>query len=103
MTKLIFRWGREVKEATLKEGQRVLAGGYLLGYDEIGFGECGGSCVCSTCHVRVREVQGGQFAPAKREETELLDTVPVVHADSRLACQLHVTKDMQLIDVEWVG
>ncbi len=96
---MIFRWGREVKETTLKPGQRVLAAGYMLGYDEIGFGECGGSCICSTCHVKLLQ---GDFPAPGPAEIDRLDTVPVIHANSRLACQLVVT-DQPVIDVEWMG
>lgn len=98
-TRVVFRRGDAVKEAFLKPGQRVLAAGYMLGYDETGFGECGGSCICSTCHVRL--VQGA-FPPPKPGEVALLDTVPVVYANSRLACQL-LLAGQPLVEVEWVG
>ena len=98
-TRVVFRWGKEVKEAVLQPGQRVLSAGYMLGYDEIGFGECGGSCICSTCHVRLLQ---GVFSSPEAGEVALLDTVPVTHADSRLACQL-VVSDQPLVEVEWVG
>ena len=54
---------------------------------------CGGMALCATCHVQV--VEGPeQYFQATDVELDLLDTLPDAGPDSRLACQLRVTEDM---------
>src|ERR1700760_1757856 len=56
--------------------------------------ECGGACDCATCHVYIddawREKVGG---PSAMEE-EMLDFGSDVKANSRLACQIKVTDEL---------
>ena len=87
MSKLIIKTDAGEKETTLEKGERVLSAAYRLGLDEQGFGECGGNCVCSTCHVFVKK--GAEHFPGTSEpEEDLLDTVFNYQSNSRLACQL---------------
>ena len=54
---------------------------------------CGGMALCATCHVQV--VEGPeQYFHATDVELDLLDTLPDAGNDSRLACQLRITNDM---------
>lgn len=54
---------------------------------------CGGNCVCSTCHVVVE--QGFERLGEKSDdEQEMLDEVADLQATSRLSCQCVVTDDM---------
>lgn len=50
-----------------------------------GWGNCGGSMVCSTCHVYVKK---GNFEAPTDDEQEVLDFVEGVQPTSRLSCQL---------------
>ncbi len=56
--------------------------------------ECGGACACATCHVYVdaawRDKAG---APAEMEE-DMLDFAFDVREESRLSCQIKVTKEL---------
>ena len=100
MVKVIFKTPDGDKDVELQPGERVLKGAYRLGLDEQGFGECGGNCVCSTCHVYVLE--GAQHFPApKPEEEDMLDTVFTVKPNSRLACQLVLSSEHEQVVVEW--
>lgn len=92
MTKLIVKTSEGEKETTLDKGERVLSAAYRLGLDEQGFGECGGNCVCSTCHVFV-EKGADRFPETSEPEEDLLDTVFTYQANSRLACQLILQDD----------
>lgn len=97
----VVMWARGVRhEVELKEGQRLLAAGYMLGLDDMGFGDCGGNCNCGTCHVRVKT---GIFPDMDREERFMLDTLPQAFADSRLACQLLAVPEAGPVEVEWMG
>lgn len=58
-------------------------------------GECGGNCVCATCHVYVDDAWLAKLPSPHDEETVMLD---LTHAQrthgSRLACQIVVTGEL---------
>ncbi|HEY4323280.1 MAG TPA: 2Fe-2S iron-sulfur cluster-binding protein [Mucilaginibacter sp.] len=54
---------------------------------------CGGMALCATCHVQVVEGPEQYFHPSDAE-LDLLDTLPDAGFDSRLACQLRISEDM---------
>ena len=57
---------------------------------------CGGCGSCATCHVIVW--RGGDLLSAPEEdETERLDSVPLITGRSRLGCQAVVTGDGDLV------
>lgn len=98
MTQVVFIVDGQERETELAAGERLLKAVYRLGLDEKwGMGECGGNCVCSTCHVYVQE---GDFTPASEEEEQILDSVFTAMPNSRLACQLQVSADHERIVVE---
>lgn len=98
MTQVVFIVDGEERATELGAGDRLLKAIYRLGLDEKwGMGECGGNCVCSTCHVYVKE---GNFTPASEEEEQVLDTVFTATGESRLACQLQVTAAHERVVVE---
>jgi 2Fe-2S ferredoxin len=54
--------------------------------------ECGGSCMCATCHVYLAEAEQVVIPPMADDEDEMLDFVAEPRqATSRLSCQLIVT------------
>lgn len=54
---------------------------------------CGGMALCATCHVQVLE--GYDDLPsAGNDEMDMLDTLPDAGFDSRLACQLRISEEM---------
>jgi 2Fe-2S ferredoxin len=62
--------------------------------------ECGGSCVCSTCHVRVPEAWRALLPPPSDEELAKLDEIPGADESSRLACQIEMTEALDGLEVE---
>lgn len=56
---------------------------------------CGGSCACATCHIYVdaawMDVVGHPVGP----ESDLLDFVSRRETNSRLACQIAVSEQLQ--------
>jgi ferredoxin len=68
------------------EGWRVME---LLRDYKIGIeGACGGACSCASCHVIVDEAWFEKLYPAREDELDKLDELPVLHATSRLSCQI---------------
>jgi 2Fe-2S ferredoxin len=53
--------------------------------------ECGGSCVCATCHCIVHADDVSRVAPPADDESQMLDfTATEREPGSRLACQLKI-------------
>lgn len=55
---------------------------------------CGGMALCATCHVEVKEGLENLSEP-KDAELDMIDTLPNATTQSRLACQIPVTEDIQ--------
>jgi 2Fe-2S ferredoxin len=56
--------------------------------------ECGGSCVCCTCHCMIDPEWSEVVGEANDEENELLEMLDVREPTSRLSCQVQVTDEM---------
>lgn len=96
---VIFTVKNTPHRVQLAVGERVLKAALTLKLDEKGFAECGGNCACATCHVRVGQ-GGGAFKPIGPEERDMLETLPTLHANSRLACQLVIPAGLTQLEVE---
>ncbi len=84
------------KETTLDiaVGTSVMQAAVLNGVDGI-VAECGGSCMCATCHVYVREDQLELTPKMEADEDAMLDgTASPRRPNSRLSCQLVVSPQM---------
>lgn len=99
MAKVTFIVENEHHEIELAVGETLLKGGLKLNLDENGFGNCGGNCVCSTCHVYVKS-GGESFAEPSIDEEDLLEPLPNLEDNSRLACQLKITAETGDVVVE---
>src|SRR5204862_6942310 len=81
------------KETTLDiaEGTTVMQAAVYSGVDGI-VAECGGSCMCATCHVSVRDVQLSQ-TPAMHAAADAMLDGPARprNPNSRLPSQLVVS------------
>ncbi|MGB4398346.1 MAG: 2Fe-2S iron-sulfur cluster-binding protein [Daejeonella sp.] len=54
---------------------------------------CGGMALCATCHVQILE--GLDLLPSPSEgEMDMLDTLPDAGFDSRLACQIRISENL---------
>ena len=84
------------KETTLDidVGASVMQAAILHGIDGI-VAECGGSCMCATCHVYVRDDQLALVPKLEGDEDAMLEgTASPRRANSRLSCQLVVSPAM---------
>jgi ferredoxin, 2Fe-2S len=55
---------------------------------------CGGMALCATCHVEILE-GAEKLNPRTDAELDMLDTLPAVLTNSRLACQIKVTDALE--------
>jgi len=75
-------------------GTSVMQAAVLHGIDGI-VAECGGSCMCATCHVFVQEDQLSKLPEMELGEDAMLDgAASPRRPNSRLSCQLVMTPQM---------
>ncbi len=60
---------------------------------------CGGMALCATCHVRI--IKGLELLPPQGDaELDMLDTLPVIYPESRLSCQIHVSEEIDGLELK---
>jgi 2Fe-2S ferredoxin len=77
----------------LAEGWTLMQGATTNGVDGMD-AECGGSCACATCHCYVESHADQLTAPSEAEENMLANVAAERRPNSRLACQIKATADM---------
>jgi 2Fe-2S ferredoxin len=83
------------KEVDVPVGTTVMAAALRNGVDGI-VAECGGVCMCSTCHVFVDENFVDRLPPADDTEEAVLEIAAIERqVNSRLSCQIKVTEDLE--------
>lgn len=103
MVKLVFiEPSGNRREIEAAPGQSVMVAATTAGVAGI-VAECGGSCVCATCHCRV--VAGGDALPgmAEAERDTLEFTSDAMGETSRLTCQIEVTPALEGVVFDVVG
>ncbi len=60
---------------------------------------CGGACACATCHVYVAPAWLGKLEPREEMEEGMLESAWEPRDNSRLSCQIHVTADLDGLEV----
>jgi ferredoxin, 2Fe-2S len=67
-------------------------------------GECGGNCMCATCHVYVDPLYLDRIPPATDNEKFMLSIAAEgPEKNSRLSCQIKMTEEMGVIVVRLPG
>jgi len=57
-------------------------------------GDCGGNCACATCHVYVDPQWWDRVGVRNGTEEGMLNAVDDLRGNSRLACQITLTDDL---------
>lgn len=63
-------------------------------------GACEASLACTTCHVYVKEDFLDKLPEADEKEDDLLDMAPFLKSNSRLGCQIVLTKELDGIELK---
>jgi 2Fe-2S ferredoxin len=67
-------------------------------------GECGGNCMCATCHVYVDSSFMSRIPPVKENEKFMLSIAAEgPETNSRLSCQIKMTEGLDEITVRLPG
>lgn len=79
------------RDVELEVGQTLMRAAVDKGIKGI-VAECGGACVCATCHVYFDERYLEVIAPPSATENEMLDAVASERLpNSRLSCQIRAS------------
>lgn len=82
------------EELDVPEGWNLMQAAVSNGIEGIE-GECGGSCCCATCHCYVDDAYLDKLDAMTDTEDGLLgETVSARKANSRLACQIKATAEL---------
>ena len=100
MPKVIYVSAAGVEQAVdAVEGESVMAAAVKNGVPGI-IGECGGNCMCATCHVYVEEPWTGALPPLSEDEDALLEgAASERRPESRLGCQLKMSAGLDGLTV----
>jgi 2Fe-2S ferredoxin len=79
--------GSSVMEAAVNYG--------VAGIDAL----CGGACACATCHVYIDPQWMALVGPPGTGEAGLLEEADFPRPESRLACQIRLTEDLNELRV----
>ncbi|CAG9572610.1 unnamed protein product [Danaus chrysippus] len=63
-------------------------------------GACEASLACTTCHVYVHEKYLDTLPEPEEKEDDLLDMAPFLKENSRLGCQIVLTKEMEGMELK---
>lgn len=69
------------------------------GYED--WGDCRGRAWCATCHIKI--VATINLQPKDNEEKKRLNQLSHLQIDSRLACQIHLDKNIHNIEITFLG
>ena len=83
----------ETSDIEVEDGLTVMEAIRDNGFDEL-LALCGGSCSCATCHIYVDDTAGGALPDMSDDEDDLLESSDHRKENSRLACQVPFTAQL---------
>jgi 2Fe-2S ferredoxin len=85
----------ETHTVNVPVGTSVMEGAVKNGIDGI-VAECGGACMCATCHVYVDPAWLDKLQPIGEEQEEMLGvTAAERKPNSRLSCQIEMKPELE--------
>ncbi|MDR3224158.1 MAG: 2Fe-2S iron-sulfur cluster binding domain-containing protein [Holosporales bacterium] len=92
MPTIIFKKGDIETKVEAASGETLLETANASGVKL--FGGCSGAGVCGTCHVYIYPSFIDKIQKASDEEIDLLESLPNGNINSRLACQIVVSEEL---------
>jgi 2Fe-2S ferredoxin len=90
----------ETRTVDVAPGTTLMIAAVKNGIDGI-IGECGGVCMCATCHIYVRQEFFAKLPPALDTEEAVLEVTNAERLpNSRLSCQIKMTDALDGLTVE---
>ena len=85
----------DIHTVNVPVGTSVMEGAVKNGIDGI-VAECGGACMCATCHVYVDPAFLEKLSPIGEEQEEMLGvTAAERKPNSRLSCQIEMKSELE--------
>ena len=85
-------------EVNVENGLSIMEGAVQNGVPGID-ADCGGACACATCHVYVKEDWLEKVSEKSEMEEAMLSLSPDRKLNSRLACQIPITDELDGLEV----
>lgn len=90
----------ETRTVEVAPGTTLMTAAVKHGIDGI-IGECGGVCMCATCHIYVRDEFLGKLPTIKDTEEAVLEVTNAERLpNSRLSCQIKMTEALDGLTVD---
>ncbi len=93
MPKVQYRTPAETYEVEVDEGTNLMQAAVDNGVPGID-GDCGGQAACATCHVQIDEGWLDKLGEVTPVENSMLNTVVDRTGNSRLACQITMSDEL---------
>lgn len=94
MVKIIFvEYSGIKKEIEISEGVSLMEGAIANNVEGID-ADCGGACACATCHVFIDPERYGDAGARTEMEESMLEFAENITENSRLACQIKASKEL---------
>ena len=74
----------------------------LKAYDEPIEATCGGMALCASCHIEIVDESIEKTGELTDDEEAMLDTLPDYPENSRLACQIPVSKELDGVKIRYM-
>ena len=99
MPKIVFTEpGGRRREIDAPVGITLMEAARLNGVQGV-VAQCGGACACATCHVYIDPAWLAKLEPREDMEEGMLENAWEPRDNSRLSCQIHVTADLDGLQV----
>jgi 2Fe-2S ferredoxin len=90
----------ETRAVDVAPGTTLMTAAVKHGVEGI-IGECGGVCMCATCHIYVAEEFLDKLPPLKDTEEAVLEVTNAERlSNSRLSCQIKMTDELNGLTVQ---
>ncbi|GFE87754.1 (2Fe-2S) ferredoxin [Steroidobacter agaridevorans] len=94
--KFVDERGERVVEAA--EGETLMQAARYDAFTTL-LGECGGSCICASCHAYIDAAWLQALPPVSINEAQMLDVIENCRYNSRLTCRVRLKPELDGITV----
>ncbi len=98
MVRVIFIDERGERVIEAREGESLMEAARYDGYSTL-IGECGGSCICASCHAYIDAAWLYKLNPVSINEAQMLDVIENTRFNSRLTCRVRLGPELDGIIV----
>lgn len=98
MVRVVFVDDRGERVIEAVEGESLMQAARYDPYSTL-IGECGGSCICASCHAYIDAAWLHALPPVSINEAQMLDAIEQSRYNSRLTCRVRVGPELDGIVV----